>query len=397
MPLTEEEKRAVKKYQNLSKKTSRDYSFKAYRKYPKGTIEQLLEFKHDPNYNLYLDVASKRIDGYVSSFKEELDAFPPHLTAFQMEDLIIEDVKEHQEGISRLSFAERERRGLRESPYYRLLTEISSFPSEEQKNLQEIWKIRKSLMNAEEHLCVLTPDTTQEDLKTRECDFGFGLRSFIEAFKKTSVREREAEKWKRQFIPTALTRKYFNVLKEVVDETNVEEKLTELEIIGLHSYVRQWHEWKDKTEPSYRDKAYKLWSRERNYFSKAQLYWDDDDDDFDEPKIKEVAMLSAKSAVRVFVAKNTEKVAGILKLREDCNIIKPSLLVGKTIEGTITVKCENEDEFTVKNQLVHVVDFQDPFRRPFYRYPTTFHNIRHKDEFFKMRSERWMNEDFTVL
>lgn len=115
-----------------------------------------------------------------------------------------------------------------------------------------------------------------------------------------------------------------------------------------------------------------------------------------EEKIKKQAESMADEMEGSFISKQVEKLAAISEKRQDLKEIKVInySFNADAIEADILLDFQNGDRFIAHTIVVKAVS---PLGNPFYRYPTTFHDIVHNGQKYKKMDERWMNEVFSTL
>lgn len=96
---------------------------------------------------------------------------------------------------------------------------------------------------------------------------------------------------------------------------------------------------------------------------------------------------------RQFVSKNLSKMTSIIESKGDFKEAKEGKITFHRglFEGDMAVFFEDGSKFSVVNQIVFTISV---LGNPFYRFPTTFHDIEWQGEKFKMKPEKWMNESF---
>ncbi len=111
--------------------------------------------------------------------------------------------------------------------------------------------------------------------------------------------------------------------------------------------------------------------------------------------LKKEAISLTDEMLQMFIVKNTKKLSAIATAKnnlKDVNIVKSETARG-VVEGTLHLSFNDGSHFTVDNKVVQTFS---KYGKPFYRFPTTFHNVVMPDG-SKMKgvSEESMNEVFT--
>lgn len=184
---------------------------------------------------------------------------------------------------------------------------------------------------------------------------------------------------------------YYNLLERVVDVQKTQQILYQqyqqyFRYIGeqyiIHSkrkvyggIPKQFREgWKYTKELHHVDKNERKVSRER---------------------VNKHAKESSQIAINTFIRKNVTKVRPILENRSDLLQIKSDLdISGSYIKGFFKFIFMNKDEFTVRNQIVYVIIYGVARPTQYVRYPTTFHDVKIKSNFYKKVSQKFMIENF---
>ena len=259
-------------------------------------------------------------------------------------------------------------------------------------------------------LCAIDPHDTLESIKTKTangCDFERPLLTFVNNFKEIEEKRTKNRLWFRNYVSNKSMREYYNTLKTMVDNTQVRTELKTQIKTNLHFRVKtilpRYTELKhqmNQLKKEYREHATnenvakqdKIYHQLHPLEDIVKRYWMEAKNDFNEKTIEYDAETQTNDTVTEFVSKNTMKMSPILGQRPDCTKFDQKLHIAQgIIEGDIHVECENGDGFRVNNQLVFVPEGE---KTAYYRFPTTFHDIKHKDKQIKMESEQWMNENF---
>jgi hypothetical protein len=421
MPYSEEEKELLKKYRNLVKVTQPIP--RKTKLISKQGAQKLLEFIHDPNYNLYVEAATELVNSQKQALLEKLNHFPQNLRDIDLTDIIEEYHQEYKVEMwpapADIRKANKELLKQKEhesqSAYDKFYNIAREFSEQDKQLLQGIFDIKTRLREVEDW-CVLTPDVKVEELVTTDCNFSHGLNNFIYEFedklkegKKQQVKQQKQQEWQKKIISSSALEKYHNILQEqIAENTEVLNDLFTQHAGALRQFTEAYVEFKKKPAPkaptllgweegyaSEWDKYSKEYERYKLIASElapAQKYWDVNTKQLKEDVIEQDAWQEAQFSVEEFVTKNVDKLATILTKRSDCNDIDFNLETksGRVI-GNFTFSCENGDSFRVKNKIVSQ---RSSHGKPFYQFPTTFHGVKWDDESKEFVSEQWMNKKF---
>ncbi|MFA5730772.1 MAG: hypothetical protein WC934_02070 [Acidithiobacillus sp.] len=468
----EQIKEITKKVRALAK-TSRfheEFSFQKEKKPNKTTIVKILDFRSEPFYDDYVKVASKVVSKRKTispKYKDLYSVVKPIVKQCIDEDRIIykynneflklrekirtEEFHEYYDSNTNSinhslykdpKYNERNKMALEKEEYAindfikqklnlpyipckKLKNEIkNTFPTLpeydiEKESIDNIENYLKSVFH-NEYYDVITPDLTEQDIIEKTPNFNFGLEQFIESFKDQNKKIQQKQEWKKKYISTENTKKYFNMLSELVHKDEIQSVIKDKFVTGLTkevnvavnqlpSYIEQSKKLKDEWNLL----ENKRFSMDRNQHSKEitildkkmseingtitnfksliAKYWNSNINTINEGKVKSKAEELKENTISNFVIKNTEKMATILHKRPDCNQFDPQLIFeSQMIEGNIHVKC-SDAEFRVNNQLVYVPEGE---KIAHFRFPTTFHDVKIKGKVIKMLSEREMNNEF---
>ena len=94
--------------------------------------------------------------------------------------------------------------------------------------------------------------------------------------------------------------------------------------------------------------------------------------------IEEEAQKITDSMIENFIAKNSSKLAVIVKKKDNLKtvILRRAYTDRGTIEGSMQLEFRDGSQFDVDSQLVQSYS---KYGRPFVRYPTTFHAVKMPD------------------
>jgi len=111
-------------------------------------------------------------------------------------------------------------------------------------------------------------------------------------------------------------------------------------------------------------------------------------------EIKKTAEKIAEEMEQTYLSKQVGKIAPIVEKRKDYKEAKVlnAVFYRGTIEADVRLTFENGDEFTAHTIIV---DVTNQFGTRFYRYPTTFHDVKVGGKTLKRTDEDWMNRYFT--
>ncbi len=113
--------------------------------------------------------------------------------------------------------------------------------------------------------------------------------------------------------------------------------------------------------------------------------------------IQKMAESEAKEMQEAYVFKNTKKLSPIITAKSsmaDARILRVSADSG-SITGEIAISFKDNSKFVVRNQ---VVQSWSKYNKPFYRFPTTFHDVWMADgQSMKMPSEEKMHKIFAGI
>lgn len=431
----DEMKEINKKIRALAKVSHLHEEFSHYsdKNITKVTVQKILDFRKEPFYPDYLEIATPEI--------EKLKIIPPE------EKPIFEKVKPLIEECIKEERLEREiEKELRRMDREELAKKMTEFNVNEQWDLQQMLikqkipisscdKLNKELKTSDtpiakqtleqyyhkQFLSVITPDLTPEDIKTKRPNFDRGLLLFLDNFKEEVKESSKENEWNKQFLSRDIQKRYFNALKNMVDTNEVKTRIEQAFIKSIQNetthaisdydhaiakrnevksdmeaFRKQYHEGKT----DYR--TYEKWKNFltgwdgliANYDRLIKTNWNKETQTFTK-NVEIEAKQNTEFTIDEFVHKNTEKMARILAKREDCETFEPKLNYDNImIEGNIHVHCKNGDEFRVNNQLVFVPEGE---KRAHYRFPTTFHDVKLKGKVVKMFSEQEMNQIFANM
>jgi hypothetical protein len=103
------------------------------------------------------------------------------------------------------------------------------------------------------------------------------------------------------------------------------------------------------------------------------------------------AKLIVSNLMENFKDKQVAKLNEVVKNHE----IEKIKLIGQDLNSLkIKITFKNKNEFTVVNQVVTVYNELENQGRSFTRFPTTFHDIKLGDKFYKTKSHAWLVDSF---
>jgi len=188
----------------------------------------------------------------------------------------------------------------------------------------------------------------------------------------------------RKFEPKATIHKNpSKILKEVLEKTLKNEGIYKN---VLDMYIKQFIS---------EGKAYILFMNDKNRKGRAprgQTYAKYSNGKYilDKEQIKRTSEWYANQIVKFFIEKNVGKVQPILLKRKDLvRITLRDVNINRgQIEANHTLIFSNADEFTLRSQVVFV--WATSQRKEHHRYPSTFHDIMIKGNFYKSKSQKFI-------